>query len=147
MESPGFYKFKREGELHAYNPAIVQSLQAAVKHAGESDWREGYALYKQYSDLQHGRNPIDVRDFLAFHYDGHTVPVEEVESLHTILWRFSTAAMSHGALSAEAHATLSTAMNRLNALSNSGEGGEDPQALSAPKPTIASSKWRPVALV
>ena len=126
LESPGFYKFKREGELHAYNPAIVQALQAAVKHAGESDWREGYVLYKQYSDLQHGRNPIDVRDFLAFHYDGHTVPVEEVESLHTILWRFSTAAMSHGALSAEAHSTLSTAMNRLNALSNSGEGGEDP---------------------
>ncbi|HSD84897.1 MAG TPA: glutamate synthase-related protein, partial [Anaerolineae bacterium] len=126
LESPGFYKFKREGELHAYNPAAVKALQEAVKHAGQSDWREGYALYQQYSDLQHTRNPIDVRDFLTFNYEGHTVPVEEVESLHTILWRFSTAAMSHGALSAEAHSTLSIAMNRLNALSNSGEGGEDP---------------------
>jgi glutamate synthase (ferredoxin) len=126
LDSPGFYKFKREGELHAYNPAAVKAIQEAVKYAGQSDWREGYSLYKQYSDMQHARSPIDVRDFLAFHYDGHTVPLEEVESMHTILWRFSTAAMSHGALSAEAHSTLSIAMNRLNALSNSGEGGEDP---------------------
>ncbi len=127
LDSPGFYKFKREGELHAYNPAVVKALQEAVKRAGESDWREGYALYQQYSDLQHTRCPVDVRDFLAFNHEGPTVPVEEVESMHTILWRFSTAAMSHGALSAEAHSTLSVAMNRLNALSNSGEGGEDPR--------------------
>ena len=82
-----------------------------------------------------------MRDFLGFHYDGHTVPLEEVESLHTILWRFSTAAMSHGALSAEAHATLSVAMNRLNALSNSGEGGEDPQRY----PTEANDRIKQVA--
>lgn len=141
LDSPGFYKFKREGELHAYSPAAVKALQDAVKHAGESDWREGYALYKNYSDMQHARNPIDVRDFLAFDYDGHTVPLEEVESMHTILWRFSTAAMSHGALSAEAHSTLSIAMNRLNALSNSGEGGEDPLRY----PTEANDRIKQVA--
>ncbi|NTU64701.1 MAG: glutamate synthase subunit alpha, partial [Chloroflexi bacterium] len=141
LESPGFYKFKREGELHAYNPAAVKAIQEAVKHAGQSDWREGYSLYKQYSEMQHSRNPIDVRDFLGFHYDGHTVPLEEVESMHTILWRFSTAAMSHGALSAEAHATLSVAMNRLNALSNSGEGGEDPLRY----PTEANDRIKQVA--
>ena len=141
LDSPGFYKFKSKGELHAYNPAVVRALQDAVKHAGESDWREGYALYRQYSELQHTRNPIDVRDFLAFHYDGHTVPLDEVESMHTILWRFSTAAMSHGALSAEAHATLSVAMNRLNALSNSGEGGENP----ARYPTEANDRIKQVA--
>jgi glutamate synthase (ferredoxin) len=141
LDSPGFYKFKREGELHAYNPAAVKALRDAVKRAGESDWREGYSLYKQYSDMQHTRNPIDVRDFLAFNYDGHTVPLEEVESMHTILWRFSTAAMSHGALSAEAHSTLSVAMNRLNALSNSGEGGEDPLRY----PTEANDRIKQVA--
>jgi glutamate synthase (ferredoxin) len=141
LDSPGFYKFKREGELHAYSPAAVKALQDAVNRAGESDWREGYALYQRYSDLQHTRSPIDVRDFLAFNYDGHTVPLDEVESLHTILWRFSTAAMSHGALSAEAHATLSVAMNRLNALSNSGEGGEDPLRY----PTEANDRIKQVA--
>ncbi len=91
--------------------------------------------------MQHTRHPIDVRDFLDFHYEGHTVPLEEVESMHTILWRFSTAAMSHGALSAEAHATLSVAMNRLNALSNSGEGGEDPLRY----PTEANDRIKQVA--
>jgi glutamate synthase (ferredoxin) len=141
LDSPGFYKFKREGELHAYNPAAVKALQDAVKYAGQSDWREGYVLYKQYSDMQHTRHPIDVRDFLDFHYEGHTVPLEEVESMHTILWRFSTAAMSHGALSAEAHSTLSVAMNRLNALSNSGEGGEDPLRY----PTEANDRIKQVA--
>jgi glutamate synthase (ferredoxin) len=119
----------------------VKALQEAVKHAGEADWRDGYSLYKQYSDMQHMRHPIDVRDFLAFHYDGHTVPLEAVESMHTILWRFSTAAMSHGALSAEAHSTLSIAMNRLNALSNSGEGGEDPKRYG----TEASDRIKQVA--
>src|SRR6266511_3592244 len=34
--------------------------------------------------------------------------------------------MSHGALSAEAHETLSVALNRLGGRGNSGEGGEDP---------------------
>ena len=35
--------------------------------------------------------------------------------------------MSHGALSAEAHETLAIAMNRMEAASCSGEGGEDPK--------------------
>ena len=38
--------------------------------------------------------------------------------------RFSTAAMSHGALSGMTHETLAIAMNRLGGASNSGEGGE-----------------------
>ena len=41
--------------------------------------------------------------------------------------RFISSAMSLGALSPEAHATLSVAMNRMGARSNSGEGGEDPR--------------------
>jgi glutamate synthase (ferredoxin) len=128
LDSPGFYKFKREGEVHAFNPAIVHALHAAVKSPGalNGNWREGYPAYKQYSDLQHSRAPIDVRDFLEFKTIDHPVSIHSVESIHTIVWRFSTAAMSHGALSAEAHETMSIAMNRLNALSNSGEGGEDP---------------------
>jgi glutamate synthase (ferredoxin) len=48
-----------------------------------------------------------------------------VEPVERILRRFSTAAMSHGALSgAEAHEVLAIAMNRLGGMSNSGEGGE-----------------------
>ena len=128
LESHGFYKFKREGELHAFNPTTVKALHAAVKAKGalNGHWRDSYATYKQYSDLQHSRPPMDIRDLLDFNPATGPVPIESVESIHTILYRFSTAAMSHGALSAEAHSTLAIAMNRLNALSNSGEGGEDP---------------------
>jgi glutamate synthase domain-containing protein 2 len=53
------------------------------------------------------------------------VPLEEVESLESILKRFSTQAMSLGSLSPEAHRTLSIAMNQLGGRSNTGEGGED----------------------
>lgn len=128
LESPGFYKFKRSGEHHGYNPAVVQALHAAVRTQGalNGHWQEGYAAYQRYSDLQHAGSPVDLHDLLAFRPAAAGLPVSTVESLHAILWRFSTAAMSHGALSAEAHATLAIAMNRLDALSNSGEGGEDP---------------------
>jgi glutamate synthase (ferredoxin) len=128
LESPGFYKFKRSGELHAFSPAVVHALHAAVRTQGalNGHWHDGYAAYQRYSALQHASAPVDLHDLLGFKPATGDLPVSAVESLHAILWRFSTAAMSHGALSAEAHATLAVAMNRLDALSNSGEGGEDP---------------------
>ncbi len=128
LPSPGFYKFKRTGELHAYSPAIVHALHEAVRmpDALNGHWHEGYAAFQRYSRLQHSTAPIDLSDLLDFNSPPDVIPLTAVESMHAILWRFSTAAMSHGALSAEAHSTLAVAMNRLDAMSNSGEGGEDP---------------------
>ena len=54
------------------------------------------------------------------------VPLDEVEPAADIMARFSTAAMSLGSLSPEAHETLAIALNRVGGRSNSGEGGEDP---------------------
>ena len=54
------------------------------------------------------------------------VPIDEVESVPSIISRFSTGAMSYGSISAEAHETLAIAMNRIGGRSNTGEGGEDP---------------------
>lgn len=127
LDSPGLYKFKRSGELHAYSPAIVHALQAAVKSPGalNGQWGTGFAAYKKYSDLQHNRAPLDVRDLLEITNHQSPLSNHEVETAPHILPRFSTAAMSHGALSAEAHETMTIAMNRLGAFSNSGEGGED----------------------
>src|SRR6185503_14934315 len=34
IQSPGFYKYKREGETHAYDPTIVKALQTAVRMPG-----------------------------------------------------------------------------------------------------------------
>ena len=53
--------------------------------------------------------------------------VEEVESITDIRKRLVAPGISLGALSPEAHETLSIAMNRIGAKSDSGEGGEDPE--------------------
>ena len=62
-----------------------------------------------------------------FELDEAEVPLslDEVEPAKEIVKRFSTGAMSLGALSPEAHETLAIAMNRIGGWSNSGEGGED----------------------
>ena len=68
LTSPGFYKFKRSGELHAYSPAIVHALHKAVKTPGalNGHWPEGYAAYKEYSALQRSTAPVDLHDLLDY---------------------------------------------------------------------------------
>ena len=61
------------------------------------------------------------------------VPLDEVESVDSIVTRFNTGAMSYGSISAEAHETMAIAMNNLGGRSNSGEGGEDVDRLYDPK--------------
>jgi glutamate synthase (ferredoxin) len=71
------------------------------------------------------RPPAELRDLLRIAAGRRQpIPLEQVEPASAILRRFSSAAMSHGALSAEAHEVLTVAMNALGGLSNSGEGGE-----------------------
>ncbi|WP_333691735.1 glutamate synthase large subunit [Chloroflexus sp.] len=135
LPHPGFYKFKKDGEYHAFSPAVVHALHKAVRnpHAlngdstGPSLSSEGYAVYRAYADLVNNRPPVEPRDLLEFVPAGPPVPIDEVEPIESIVKRFSTAAMSHGSTSSEAHETLSIAMNRLGAMANSGEGGEAPE--------------------
>jgi glutamate synthase (NADPH/NADH) large chain/glutamate synthase (ferredoxin) len=58
---------------------------------------------------------------------GAPIPLEDVEPVTKIVKRFTTGAMSFGALGKEAHETLAIAMNRIGGKSNTGEGGEDPE--------------------
>ena len=60
------------------------------------------------------------------------IPVDEVESIESIMTRFCTGAMSYGSISSEAHETLAIAMNRIGGKSNTGEGGEDADRLLDP---------------
>jgi glutamate synthase (ferredoxin) len=121
LPHPGFYKFKKDGEYHSFSPQVVHALQKAAK-AGSS-----YEAYKTYSKLIHSRPPTEIRDLLdVTGAIGSPISIDEVESIEAIARRFSTAAMSHGSTSAEAHETLSIAMNRIGGMANSGEGGEDP---------------------
>jgi glutamate synthase (ferredoxin) len=136
LPHPGFYKFKKEGEPHVYSPPIVRAMHDAIfdkerengSNAGLDSTgnvsAEGYKRYKVYADMVNTRPPSELRDLLEFVPAGSPIPIEEVEPIEDILRRFSTAAMSHGALSSEAHETLSIAMNHLGGMGNSGEGGE-----------------------
>ena len=118
IESGGFYKHRRGEDIHITGPKAVLELQKAVRSGEASAW-------DTYLQTINGRPLALVRDLLRF-VPRDPVPLEEVEPAETIMRRFTTAAMSHGALSKEAHEALAEAMNQIGAMSNSGEGGEDP---------------------
>ncbi|MEZ5836197.1 MAG: glutamate synthase large subunit [Geminicoccaceae bacterium] len=113
----GFYRYRRGGEAHALEGRMIHQLQHAVA-------TDSYAAYKRYAETVYAQEPVTVRDLLDFVYRNDPVPLEEVESITEIRKRFVTPGMSLGALSAEAHETLTIAMNRIGAKSDSGEGGE-----------------------
>ncbi len=121
LESGGEYQWRRDGEVHLFNPDTVFKLQHATR-TGQ------YSIFKDYTRLvdDQSRQRATLRGLFAFKPAGPPVPLDEVESIEAILPRFSTGAMSYGSISQEAHETLAIAMNRMGAKSNTGEGGEDP---------------------
>ncbi|MGN0346195.1 MAG: glutamate synthase large subunit [Lachnospiraceae bacterium] len=119
LDSPGFHKSRSGGEEHLYNPATIHLLQ-------ESTRRGDYKLFKEYTKLVNAEDSIkNLRGLMDFNYPKTGVPLEEVESVDSIVTRFKTGAMSYGSISKEAHECMAIAMNRLHGKSNSGEGGED----------------------
>jgi glutamate synthase (ferredoxin) len=119
VENPGYVKFRKGGERHATSPPVVEALQQAAHALRRGD-------YDRFAALVNEREPLELRDLVELVPAAEPVPLEEVESAQSIVRRFSSGAMSHGSLSAEAHETVALAFNRLGGRSNSGEGGEDP---------------------
>jgi glutamate synthase domain-containing protein 2/glutamate synthase domain-containing protein 1/glutamate synthase domain-containing protein 3 len=120
----GVLQWRRDGELHVWNPDTVAKLQHAVQQPN-GDQR---ATYREFSSLVNDeavRKGL-LRGLLKLRPSADPVALEEVEPASEILKRFTTGAMSLGSLSREAHETLAIAMNRIGARSNTGEGGEDP---------------------
>ncbi|WP_060479892.1 MULTISPECIES: glutamate synthase large subunit [Pseudomonas] len=134
IQQGGLLKFVHGGEYHAYNPDVVNTLQAAVQQGD-------YAKFKEYTTLVDQRPVSMIRDLLKVKVAEQALPLDQIEPLEAILKRFDSAGISLGALSPEAHEALAEAMNRLGARSNSGEGGEDPSRYG----TIKSSKIKQVA--
>ncbi len=118
IEQGGLLKYVHGQEYHAFNPDVVMTLQQAVA-SGD------YQVYQLYSVLVNERPVATLRDLLAPVEAQQPLSLDEVEPIEAILPRFDSAGMSLGALSPEAHQALATAMNRIGARSNSGEGGED----------------------
>ena len=124
LDSPGHHKMRSGGEEHLYNPVTIHLLQ-------ESTRRGDYQMFKQYTEAVNDENSIkNLRGLMDFNYPKKGVPIDEVESVESIVTRFKTGAMSYGSISKEAHETMAIAMNRLHGKSNSGEGGEDLERLT-----------------
>ncbi|MGH7056695.1 MAG: glutamate synthase large subunit [Acetobacteraceae bacterium] len=117
----GIYKTRLHGgEAHGFEGNLIHTLQTAVA-------TDSYTIYRRFADGVRKLPPIALRDLLDFRTEGLTpIPVDEVESITEIRKRLVAPGISLGALSPEAHETLSIAMNRIGARSDSGEGGEDP---------------------
>ncbi|GAB4172828.1 MAG: glutamate synthase large subunit [Terrimicrobiaceae bacterium] len=126
LDDPGFYRFRRGGELHAVTPAVIQNFHTYVGIKG-GDKAGKEEDYRKYVEAVLANRPHSLRNLLEMiPAEGGPVSIEEVEPIEEIRKRFTTAGMSLGALSPEAHETLAIAMNRIGGKSNSGEGGEDP---------------------
>jgi glutamate synthase (ferredoxin) len=117
LHDEGLYRFRQTGERHSSSPDLVRRMHQYVKSPTPEN-------YRAYAELAETRDPVAVRDLFDFTH-GNSIALEEVEPESAILERFTTQAMSLGALGPEAHRTLAIAMNRLGARSNTGEGGED----------------------
>ncbi len=116
----GEYQWRRDGELHLFNPRTVQKLQHATRQKRFDLFKEYTALVDDQSDQR-----LTLRSLLSLVPSAKPIPLDEVEGTASIIKRFNTGAMSYGSISEEAHTTLAIAMNRLGGKSNTGEGGED----------------------
>jgi glutamate synthase (ferredoxin) len=122
LEVGGVYQWRDSGEEHQYNPLTISTLQKAVRNGD-------YGEFKQFSSLidEQESRLYTLRGLLDFRETTVPVLIGEVEPVEEIMKRFKTGAMSYGSISQEAHEALAIAMNRIGGLSNTGEGGEDPE--------------------
>ena len=128
LESSGDHKLRSGKEEHKYNLATIHTLQMAT-------WTNNYQLFKQYTHMiDEEMAPVHLRGLMDFNYPGNGgIPIEQVESVDSIVKRFKTGAMSYGSISQEAHETMAIAMNMIGGKSNSGEGGESIERLTIGK--------------
>jgi len=117
----GRFRYRKDGERHLWTPDAISRLQRATR-------QNDRGLYREYARLinEQTKNIYTLRGMFKFKKT-NPVPLDEVEPASKIMKRFAVSAMSFGSISREAHETLAIAMNRIGAMSNSGEGGEDPE--------------------
>ncbi|MBW3536275.1 MAG: glutamate synthase large subunit [Actinobacteria bacterium] len=123
LDVGGEYQWRKQGEVHLFDPETVFRLQHATRE-------RRLDLFRSYSERvnEQSERLLTLRGLFRLKAGARSpVRLDEVESREDIMRRFATGAMSYGSLSAEAHETLAIAMNRIGGRSNSGEGGEDPE--------------------
>ena len=136
LDLGGFYKYSNGGEYHDYGPATTKAM-----HNKKAAVKEDITDFEGLRDLVNNRDKKFIRDFFEFNSDRTAIDISDVETKEDIFKRFSTAAMSLGSISPEAHEAMATAMNTIGGMSNSGEGGEDSKRFG----TIKNSRIKQVA--
>ena len=136
LDMGGFYKYVDGGEYHDYGPDMTKAM-----HNKQATTAEDITDFDALKKMVQNRKGKFIRDFFEFDSDKEAISLDEVESKEDIFKRFSTAAMSCGSISPEAHEAMAMAMNTIGASSNSGEGGEDPARFG----TLKNSKIKQVA--
>ena len=129
LQTGGEYQWRREGPPHLFNPETVFRLQHATRS-------KRYDMFREYTGAvdSQAEQLMTLRGLFRLRTDARTpVPLDEVESVASIVRRFTTGAMSLGAISPEMHETLAIAMNRIGGRSNTGEGGESTERLLDPE--------------
>jgi glutamate synthase domain-containing protein 2/glutamate synthase domain-containing protein 1/glutamate synthase domain-containing protein 3 len=116
----GYYQWRRDGEYHMWNPSTIAVLQRAAR---DNNW-QSYQEFAEFAN-SYSRRLCTIRGLLEFKNSDNSIPLDEVEPASEIVKRFATGAISLGSIGREAHETMGIAMNRINARSNTGEGGED----------------------
>jgi glutamate synthase (ferredoxin) len=114
----GYIKYYTGKEYHHNSPAFSKILHQAIR-------TKDVDQYKLFQDSIKSAPLAVLRNLIDIKSDRKPVDISEVEPIEDIMKRFATGGMSLGALSREAHETLSIALNRIGGKSNSGEGGED----------------------
>ena len=140
LKEGGQYRYRSEGERHLWTPQSIAAFRQAVQMGD-------YEKFKAYSKLidDQSERLATLRGLFKFK---ETTPIDisEVESREDIVKHFVAGAMSLGSLSPEAHETIAIAMNSVGAMSNCGEGGEDPDRNTpGPNGEIRSSAIRQIA--
>jgi len=139
LGDPGYNRYRKSGEAHALTTEVIKNFHTFVRDGKKED-------YDDYVKVSLANDPITIKDILEFKVPANPIPIDEVEPAAEIVKRFTTAAMSLGALSPEAHETLAIAMNRLGGKSDSGEGGEDPRRFKPyPNGDYARSEIKQIA--
>jgi glutamate synthase domain-containing protein 2/glutamate synthase domain-containing protein 1/glutamate synthase domain-containing protein 3 len=120
LGDPGYNRFRRGAERHGMPTSVLKNFHTFVKDGDPEK-------YEKYVEDLKAHHPVALKDLMEIVPNGSPIPISEVEPIEDIRRRFTTAAMSLGALGPEAHETLAIAMNRIGGKSDSGEGGEDPK--------------------
>ena len=116
----GEYRLRKDGEEHLWTPQRIVDFREAVRHGD-------YARFKRYTDDIDCKSGVTLRSQFEFVFAGNPEPLERIEPVDSIVKHFIGGAMSLGSLSPEAHETIALALNGLGTMSNSGEGGENPE--------------------